>query len=481
MPAINPALRRPLLAAILISGACGDGLTEVNENPNGPTDVPAEFLLSTVIYTGAYSINGALMYNHGAIWAQHFVQLQLPDSDLGILRISFLDYIWGWYFTDVLMETETLLQKGIAEEHVNAEAVARIWKSWVFHVVTDLWGDVPYSEALRLPQISTPVYDSQSDIYAGLISDLEVGAALLNSSAPGFGGGDLLYSNDFIKWRKFANSLRMRLAMRMSEVAPERARSEFVRANAAGGFTSNDDNALLYWPGGTHENPLYQNYTTSDRLGISHALVEILKDLNDPRLRLYAEPAASDGEYRGQRNGTLDFPPGLSIQAFSRIGDFWRRDGAATPTAIMTYSEVLFLQAEAAARGWIGGDPAMLYLEAIEANMNQYDAEGVGPSDFEIADYLAQPEVAYTGPDDIHLQKWISLYTNSIEGWANQRRTDVPDLEVGPDLMAALGRIPVRLPYPESEQSQNGANLQAAVDRQGGGLGLVTRVWWDVR
>lgn len=479
--AFSPALRRPLVAAIFFLGGCGDGLTDINENPNGPTDVPAEFLLSTVIYTGVSPLNGALMFNHGAIWAQHLVQIQLPDSDLGIPRLSFSNYIWSWYFTDVLMETQTLLQKGKEEGHVNAEAVGRIWKSWVFHVVTDLWGDVPYSEALRLPRISTPAYDPQSAIYAGLISELEIGAALLSSGAQGFRDGDLIYSNDFTKWRKFANSLRMRLAMRMSEVDPATARSEFAKANDAGGFTSNDDNAFLHWPGGTYENPIYQNYTRSDRLGISNTLVDILKNLDDPRLSLYAEPAVSDGEFRGQENGTLDFPAGLSLDDFSRIGNFWRRDGAATPTAIMTYSEVLFLQAEAAARGWIAGDPATLYAEAIEANMNQYDAEGVGPSDSEIAAYLAQPAIAYTGLDDIHIQKWISLYMNGVEAWADQRRTEVPALYVGPDLMDHLGQIPVRFPYPESEQSLNRASLEAAVARQGGGLGLVTRVWWDVR
>ena len=145
----------------------------------------------------------------------------------------------------------------------------------------------------------------------------------------------------------------------------------------------------------------------------------------------------------------------------------------------MTYSEVLFLQAEAAARGWISGDAEALYMEAIEANMNQYDAWGVGPTDTQIADYLASAAVAYTGIDDIHLQKWISLYMNGAEAWANVRRTGVPDRPVGADLVW-LGKIPTRFSYPPDEQSYNNENLQAALAAQGmSGPDLVTEVWWD--
>ena len=273
--------------------------------------------------------------------------------------------------------------------------------------------------------------------------------------------------------------MRMRLAMRMSEVNAAGAQSEFVAAYDAGGFDSDDDNAMFDWTGAPYENPFYENYLGRDDNSISQTMVEILKGLNDPRLALYAEPAASDGEYRGHENGRDDLPAGQSLADISRIGDFWRADGAATPTAVMTYSEVLFLEAEAAARGWIAGDPATLYMEAIEANMNLYDGQGVGPSDTEIADYMAQAEISYTGLADIHLQKWIALYMNGSEAWANARRTGVPDRPVGADLVW-LGKIPVRFSYPSDEQSLNNSNLQAALSAQGmSGPDLVTELWWD--
>jgi hypothetical protein len=211
-------------------------------------------------------------------------------------------------------------------------------------------------------------------------------------------------------------------------------------------------------------------------------MVDTLKSFADPRLELYAEPAAEDGEYRGLGNGIAK--PPQSIAWYSRVGDFWRADGDATPSAILTWAEVLFLQAEAATLGWISADAGALYEAAIRANMDQYDAwsPANAPTDAEIDAYLASPRVAYdaaTGPDQIHLQQWIALYLNGGEAWYNWRRTDTPDLAMGPDL--ELSRIPIRFSYPDLEQALNKSSLDAAVARQGGGLDFTTPVWWDVR
>ena len=470
-----------LVGLVWAAASCADGLTDINTNPNAPIDVPAQLLLPQAIQNTAQAAFGAgQMLQHTGIWPQHFVQIQYPDEDRGQVRASRMEAYWTSYYSGGLKDVQLVMEKGSEAGDANIEGVGRIWKSWIFHVVTDLWGDVPYREALNGEENTVPVYDAQSDIYEGLFADLTTGASMVGSGTGDFGAGDLLYGNDFALWRKFANSLRMRLAMRLSEVDPERARAEFAAAFASGGFTSNADNAFLDYPGSPYENPLHENYLTRDDNGVSQQMIDILASLDDPRLALYAEPATRDGEYRGHRNGSRDLPVGRSLAWFSRIGDFWRADGAATPSAVMTYAEVLFLQAEAAARGWISGAPAELYMEAIEASMNLYDAYGPAhnPSDADIAAYLAQPEIAYTGMDDIHLQKWIALWMNGMEAWSNWRRTDAPALEPGPDLL--ISRIPIRFSYPDSEQSLNSANLEAAISRQGGGLELTTPVWWDV-
>ncbi len=461
------------------AAACTDGLTDINTNPNAPTDVPAQFLLPQAIQNTVQAAFGTgQMLQHTGVWSQHFVQIQYPDEEQGQVRASNMEAYWTGYFSGGLKDAQLVIEKGIASSDSNIEGVGRIWKSWVYHIVTDLWGDVPYSEALHGEENAVPIYDAQSAVYDGLFADLTSGASLVGGGSTDFAAGDILYGNDFTSWRKFANSLRMRLAMRLSEVDAGKARTEFMAAFAAGGFTSNADNAFLEYPGTPYENPFYENYLTRDDNGVSATMIDMLAGLNDPRLMLYAEPASVDGEYRGHGNGRDDLPPGQSLAFFSRIGDFWRADGAATPSALMTYSEVLFLQAEAAARGWISGDPADYYMDAIEANMNMYDAYGVGPTDAEITAYLAQPAIAYTGMDDIHLQKWIALWMNGQEAYSNWRRVDSPTLVAGPDLI--ISRIPIRFSYPDSEQSLNSANMNAAISRQGGGLDLVTPVWWDV-
>jgi hypothetical protein len=467
----------------LVTAACDKGLTEANQNRNAPTDVGPEFLLPQAIRVGVeWTFDDFLMQSHTAIWPQHFVQLQYPDEEEGLVRPDNMQLFWDGYYAGPLKDIQVVIDKGVETQSPNVEAVGTIWKSWLFHIVTDLWGDVPYSEALQAEEgVIAPVYDAQRDIYVGLLNELTAAVAKLTASGAGFGTGDILYDNNVDRWRRFANSLRMRLAMRLSEEDATIARTQFIAAYNAGGFQSNADNAMLEWPGAPHEAPQFENWQGRDDHGISATMVDTLKSFNDPRLELYAEPAQTDGQYRGLGNGISE--PPLSIASYSRIGNFWRADGAATPTAVMTYAEVLFLQAEAAARGWIAADAGDLYRQGIIANMNTYDQFGnppEAPTDAEITAYLALPRVQYnaaTGIAQINLQKWIALYMNGTEAWANWRRSGVPNLVKGPDM--ATARIPVRFSYPSGEQSLNKTNLDAAIARQGGGLDLVTPVWWQ--
>lgn len=469
-------MRRALLAGLVLAvGACENDLTEVNQNPNAPTDVGAAFLLPQSIRAAVQNTFGAgQMLSHTAIWPQHAVELQYPDEEEGLVRASRMQSYWDGYYAGPLADIQTVIDKGTEAGNGSITGVGLIWKAWIFHIVTDSWGDIPYSEALKGAENTTPAYDAQQAIYQGMIQNLTDGQAMLAGAA--FGSGDILYGDDMSKWKKFANSMRMRLAMRMAQVDPGAAQAAFVAAYNAGGFTSNADNAMFAWPGAPYRNPLFENWQGRDDHGISATMVDTLTSLADPRLELYAEPAAEDGEYRGLQNG--DITPEHSISWYSRIGDFWRANGAATPTALITYAEVLFLEAEAAYRGWIAGDPASLYEQGIRANMTQYSYMNA-PTAAEIDAYLAQPVIQYDaarGLSQIQLQQWIGLYMNGSEAWSTWRRTGVPDLQPGPDL--TVSRIPVRFSYPDLEQSLNNTNLQAAVSRQGGGLDLVTPLWW---
>ncbi len=482
-----------LAGLVLVLGACDQGLTEVNVNPNTPTDVSAEYILPSTLESGVSGI----CCSRGMLddWAQQTAQIQYAGATFGEVQPSSMDGTWtGFYGTD-LRDAQAVIDKGAEGGKANIQGVGMIWKAWLFSQVTDLFGDVPYSEALQGADNTTPTYDAQSDIYAGMLQNLTDAQAMLGVSGGGdFGGGDVLYGNDFAKWKKFANSLRMRLAMRMSEVDPATAKAQFVAAYQAGPFTSNADNAEFSWPGDPYGNPNWENCLCGngvrDDNSVSATLIDSLKSMGDPRLEFYAEPTTdpnAPSEYFGEVNG--DYTPDHPLGWYSRIGNYWRADGQFTPSVIIDYSEVLFLEAEAAWRGWISGDPATLYNQAVRAAFEMYISTGyaTAPTQADLDAYMQNPRVVYQGGDagfaQIQLQKWISLYQVGMEAWSNWRRVRIPDLKPGPDLaggLAGITTIPVRVPYPALEQSLNHDNLMAAVSHQGGGLGLVTPMWWDV-
>lgn len=464
--------------------ACNDDLASINENPNSPTDVSAEFILPEAIQTATEQILGAGMANLEGmgLWAQHYAKIQYPNEDRYDLRPQSIDGLWSGMYAGTLKDIQTIIDKGEESGTDNHVAVGLVLKSWVFSVLTDLWGAVPYSEALTLGKddgTATPKYDMQEDIYRGLLSDLERAAGLFDPGARGFGAEDLIYGGDMELWKKFANSLRLRLAIRISDADPALAKQHAEAAIAGGVFESNDEIAQLVYIGSPpNEHPLYENRVRAarDDHAISKTMVDLLKSLNDPRLAIYAEPNESDGEYVGMPNGMNDGHP-YKLNTISRIGKYWRGTPDA-PAVILSYAEVLFLRAEAARRNWTaGGTAADLYHDAIRASMEQY-----GIASDAINDYLAQPAVAYDaarGEELIAVQKWIALYSNGMEAYSEVRRTGYPALTPGPNAENLNnGKIPARVEYPGTEQTTNGESLQAAITAQGGGNDYSTPMWW---
>ncbi len=494
-----------LAGLVLALGACDQGLTNVNQNPNAPTSVSPQYMLPTVLER----VVGYVAMPFGTDWddwAQQTAQIQYPAETVGEVRPGVTSNNWDNLYASDLKNIQAIIQDGKDGGFANVEAVGMIWRAFTFSQITDEWGDIPYSAALQGATNITPKYDTQQDVYTGMLQNLTTAVGMLGASDQGddFGSGDLFYGNDWTEWKKFANSLRMRLAMRLSQVDPATAESEFVKAYNAGGFTSNADNAQLPWAGGNnYGNPWWENCLcgngSRDDNSVSKTLVDSLLSLNDPRLKFYAEPTANDSAatvggtfdgqpYNGRTNGKI--PEDHAFSWYSRIGNYWRADGETTPSIVMDYSEVLFLEAEAAWRGWINADPATLYNEAVAAAFDMYTATGypTAPTAAERDAYLQNPRVVYNTSDanaafaQIQLQKWISLYMVGMEAWSNWRRVRIPNLVPGPSLADGVGGIsiiPVREPYPSDEQSLNNDNLMAAVAQQGGGLSLVTNMWWD--
>jgi hypothetical protein len=473
------AIFRAVPAAILIAsmGGCGDGLTELNVNPNQPVSVGAEFLLPSAIVAGAERLHGSsLNMDMVGLWVQHYAEHRYAIEDRYEIQDVTINGHWSTLYEDPLRDLYEIVQQGRDLERPNVEAVGTILTVWLMQAVTDLWGDAGYSQALLgrdSPPDMTVEYDTQEAIYDGLLSELAAAVSMISPSGPSITDGDLLYGGDMEGWRLFANSLRLRVAMRLSEVDPGTAASEVASAISAGVLGSNSDNAELHFvDNGVDVHPIYGYERNRDDHSISATLVDTLKALSDPRLPIYARPNAN-GEYVGTLNGDMSDPP---LNQVSRIGTWF--SSASTPAIIMSYSEVLFLKAEAAERGWMAGDPSALYEDGIRAGMSR-----IGVEEADIDAYLAQPAVQYLGGEEglqqIWLQKWISLFGNGPEAYAEWRRTGCPELQAGPDAIND-GLIPVRLPYPDRERSLNREAVEAAIARQGGAT-LNSRLWWDVR
>jgi len=344
------------LAVGFIVTACGD-LTSINQNPNGPVDVPPPSILPSVIQTLVGGVNGvnSLNVRGGGLWVQYYSEIQYRDEDKYIVR-SGTSGGWGFY-TNVLQDAQRMIQKGEASSIPNWSAVGRILKSYTFGVMTDAMGDLPYSQALKGDTVLAPAYDTQQAIYNGLLADLAQASSEIDLAGVGFATGDLMYDGNMGRWRKFANSLRLRLAIRLSNVDATKAANEAAAAVAAGVFTSNADNAqLMYLATSPNRNPIYNDARGRDDYGLSKTYVDSLTSWNDPRLPIFAQINPAGTGYQGLPNGLND-GEGTPIVNISRIGAYWRETPNA-PMHLSTYSEVLFLQAEAAERGWIVGSAA---------------------------------------------------------------------------------------------------------------------------
>jgi hypothetical protein len=499
------------LAASL--GACSD-LTGLNQNPNSPTDAPPGPLFTNAVRTTVNRFRGSNFdLTMTSLFAQHFAKVSYVDEDQYSLRTATVAGHFANPYTNELMDLKKVFDKGVQLERPNVYGPALVMKTWSFGIMTDTWGDIPYSEALKGDEGGslTPAYDPQSQIYDGFFADLKRAADEMGATkGADLGGADPIYGGNPVAWQKFANSLHARYALRIVNVDPVKADAELKAAFGAPGgvFTSNADNAVLVYPGdGVYDNTWSVNFQTRDDHRLSKTLADTLIGLVDPRITVYGQPAQADTTinhvtdakqpcttmvtcYGGVPNGlsTSDAgklrnyasrPGAIFYSGGTTYGTYGNASNAKTPALLMVYAEVAFIQAEAAERGIGGlnaGQAKGFYDAAITASMKQW-----GISDTEITAYLAQPAVAYQGGANglrqIALQKWIALFAQGSEAWAEYRRTGNPStLKPGP--AAILTEIPRRVAYSVDEQSVNGPNRNAAVARQGPDL-MTTRIWWD--
>ena len=469
-----------LVASLFITAtSCKKDLADINKNPNAAQDPQPDYLLTASQKTSSDLYWGAdNNFNSSLLLIQHWAKIQYTEPDRYIFSNSSFTSLWNTGYASSITNLNTILKLPAEKANVNYKGVALILRSWVFSLLTDAYGDIPYKQAGNISQYITPEYDAQKDVYFGLLDDLKSAGASLTTTGNTI-AGDIIYGGKIDRWKKFANALRLRIALRIADREPEKAKQVINEVlNDAGGLISVvGENAQFVYTSSPQQNPVSAWFDTRDDFRIGKTLVDKLYALNDPRLPIYANKPTdlSVTNYVGVPSGlTNSDANNLGFAKTSKPGSYF--SAATAPAVIISYAEVLFDRAEAAARGFTAEDAANLYKDAIKASFNQYGITDITV----INNYTGQATVTYDAGNfkkSIGEQKWIALFGQGLEAFAEWRRLDYPQLTAG--VSGTLdGKIPVRFIYPGTEQSLNGTNYKKAVTHQGTD-NLLTKLWFD--
>lgn len=484
-----------LLAMMAITG-CDDRFEEMNSNPLALTEISDEFLFTTAVhktfgdyqYLKVFELQFASQYAHVYVTNTEMRQADLYQS-FHIQDVY--DEMFESVYAGPLRHIEEVLRLTSEGESKNEvrHAIARIVACISYERLTDCYGDIPYFDGAKGNQdILTPAYDAQEAIYKDMIEQLDQCVQLLQTADPqqAYPDSDPVYNNQLDKWVKFANSLRLRLAMRMRFVDAGYAEPVVQACLELPLIEDNDDNFQLLRQesdNGELYNPWY-NVKQYNGFKVSRFFVESLRATVDPRLEVLVEPNES-GEYKGFINGLIDQALGSYVWD-EHSGPMPVLVDKATPNYIMTAAEVWFLRAEAALFQ-LGEDldANTCYQNGIRSNMEMWQVDSEEEEDFlnnsAAGSLQGSTEEQF---EQIGTQAWIAFVPNFTEAWFNIRRTGYPTIarRTAADLSQGVtnGYLPKRFLYTTSEYNRNRANVEAAVARQGADL-IDTPVWWDVR
>ncbi|WP_438711237.1 SusD/RagB family nutrient-binding outer membrane lipoprotein [Aquimarina muelleri] len=483
-------MKNYIIASILVLisiVSCTKDFEEININPNQPEEVNSDLLLSTVISTVA---NRAVQsgWDRGNIVGQLTAKINFTGFDR--YQWDAESDLWEEYY-GILPEIDIILKKSTEGETKNTtyEGIALVLRSYVFSILTDNWGNIPFTEALQgLEGNFTPKYDNQEVIYKAILKDLKKASELLVIGetiriAGTLNGGDVLYEGDTEKWLKFTNSLRLRYLLRVSnkmDVSSEM--KEILDSDMF--ITTNSDNAVVTYPATTQTDswPISTGRVGSfDEHRLSQTSETILKRFNDNRLFSWFQPTDNSEDdpnlYVGLTNGLSEdnastFNGGAKNVSRLRESFFYKSPNS-VKAAILQAAEVQFILAEAVQQGWIAGDAKTFYEEGVRLSFAYWKTSQ------DVNAYLQQPGVLYDGElETIITQKWLASFLVGFEGWYDFRRTGFPSIIVpGPDNVNS-NQVPVRFLYPDSEQTLNSQSYEQAVLEIGGNT-INAKGWWE--
>ncbi|WP_419836259.1 SusD/RagB family nutrient-binding outer membrane lipoprotein [Xanthocytophaga agilis] len=496
-----------LILSVLTLVSCENGFDQLNINKTNPTAINPVFSLNNAVINSSFN-QSSILYEMGIVQ-----QLVTPNSGF-VTGANFnqdnrdqTNGNWVKFFQSAIRHTQDVLnQKATLENRPNLIQMARILQAYNFMVLTDTYGDIPYSEAGKgySELILYPKYDTQQSIYTDIIKELNEASTALDASKP-IESADVLYGGNVTQWKKFANSLLLRAGMRLVKADAALAMQTAVKAIEGGLIDANADNAIIRHDA-NYTNPIgvTLNSTEAANLYLTAPFVNQLKSTNDPRLRAIAvryvgaksgpeqkaaiastDPSVQVGMPMGYDNATIGTKVTelnlASFYDFSQV-DRTRMAKILAPTFLVTASQTQLLLAEAVQRGWTTGDVAELYNKGVRLHMEQmalFDANSAVTTQQADAYLNANPFDASKALEQINTQYWISSFLNGPETWANFRRSGFPALTPNPYPGKTIkGNFINRLTYPNSEISVNKTNVDAAISRQGAD-DLDSKVWWD--
>ena len=482
-------MRKIYILSLLLFGmfSCSQDITDLNADTKNPEAVEAGTLFANAtVELMDFMASTNVNINNFRLWAQQWTQTTYNDeSNYNLIERNVNGRAWNTLYAEVIRDLKGVKPLVAEDQFLNDEnkrnqtAMTEVLEIFTWHLLVDIFGDIPYSQAFG--EDVTPAYDDDAAIYADLASRLDAAIGNL-SGASALGSSDLIYGGDVAKWRKFANSLKLRMAIRMADMNDGGAKKMAEEAINDGVFESSDDDFRIHYTSSTpHTNPLWVDLIQSGRSDFvaANTIVDHMKGLDDPRLPYYFQDqfevtdsvtGVTTTEFLGGIYGDIN-----NYNAFSHPGA-----QLLDPTfshAILDYTEVSFLLADAAARNYaVGGTAEDFYNQGIMNSILQW-----GGTEDEANTYLAQSNVAYaTAAGDwkqkIGMQKWLAMYNRGFEAWTTWRIYNAPELNIAVD----AGTLPpLRYTYPVTEFSLNGESVQAAASAIGGD-NLMTHVFWDM-
>jgi len=475
-----------IIATILV--ACTDDFDDYNIDKKRPAVVPGDAVFTSgqknlVDQMSTPNVNDNIFRLISQYWTE---TTYTDEANYDLVGRTIPDLTFRGYYRDALKDLdeaakliteEETLTDDAAKNKKNRLAIIELVTCYAYQHLVDIFGNVPYTEALDLSQV-TPAYDDAWTIYQDLISRVNAAIGALDASVGSFGGQDLIYGGDVAAWTMFGQSLKLKLGITIADHDDAQAKSLVESAVTAGVFTSGADDALLHYMGAPpNSNPVHDELVLTGRKDFvgANTTIDIMNDLADPRLAAYYTQVDTSTETGVPKLAYVGgvYGASSSYSLHSHVNPSITE--ATFPGIVLTYDEVLFYMAEAAERGYsVGMTAEEAYNAAITASFEFWSVS-------DVASYLAKPEVAYgsapgTWKQKIAKQAYLTFYTRGLEAWCEWRRLDYPVFAMPPNPFTDT--IPKRYSYPVNEQTLNPDNYKSAAAAMGGDI-VDNRIFWD--